>query len=275
LAALQRVVLDGVPALRFQHLERAGGIVHGVFTREGGTSRGPWATLNVSASVGDNPEHVRANRARIAAALGFPPDAVVTTQQVHGDRPIAAEEVNRTGDALEGDILAIGRPGWLLLMKFADCVPLVLWDPRRGCGALAHAGWRGTALGVVARAVRFLATRYGSNPDDILVGIGPAIGPCCYEVSDEVAAAVERAVADVARDNGKPSPSLVLTRRGGPRPFLDLAEANRLQLVLAGVPPDHVALARICTACHADRFFSHRASGGRTGRFAVVLGVAA
>jgi polyphenol oxidase len=264
--ALVRREASGVPYLEFPALAAQSGLAHGVFTRAGGTSAAPYASLNVSVAVGDERPRVLENRARIAAALGFAPERVYGARQVHGaawrvvDESVPPAAIERE----PCDILLSGAPGVLLLLKFADCTPLVLWDARRRWVAVAHAGWRGTAAGVAATAVRALRQAAGSDPMDLWGGIGPSIGGCCYEVGPDVRAAVEAALPEGGS----------LARPGcGDRVYLDLSAANRQQLVAAGVPDAQIVSAGRCTACEPEVFFSHRALGYPAGRFGVAAGV--
>jgi YfiH family protein len=255
-----------VPVLRFAALAAEPGMVHGISTRDGGVSHGPYATLNVSLVVGDERERVAENRARLARAVAGEGLPVHSCRQVHGaaSRVIDAALDPGALDREPLDILLTGDPGHLLLLKFADCTPLLLYDPRRRWVAVAHAGWRGTSLDVAGTVVRALVEVAGSDPEDLWAGIGPAIGPCCYEVGDEVLAAVGAAV---------PRPERVAGPGRGSRPHLDLAAANRQQLEAAGLQPTQILDAARCTACERDTFFSHRALGVPAGRFAMVAGV--
>ncbi len=256
----------GVPFLVFPALAAQPGLVHGVLTRAGGVSGGPYASLNVSLAVGDERGAVLENRRRVATALGIAPEQVYGGRQVHGatwrvvDPTLAPAALERE----PCDILLTGAPGRLLLLKFADCTPLVLWDVRRRWVAVAHAGWRGTALSVATVAVQALAEAAGSDPADLWAAIGPAIGPCCYQVGPEVVAAVSAAV---------PAPGAVIRWGTGDRAYLDLSAANRQQLERAGVRPERILAAQRCTACEPETFFSHRALGTPAGRFAVAAGV--
>src|SRR5215208_2508500 len=236
---------NGVPVVRFSALAGEPGLVHGISTRGGGVSDGPYATLNVSLVVGDEPERVAENRARLVWAVAGEALPVYSCRQVHGaaSRVIDAAFEPAASDREPLDILLTGEPGRLLLLKFADCTPLLLYDPRRRWVAVAHAGWRGTALDVAGTAVRALVEAAGSDPADLWAGIGPAIGRCCYEVGDEVIAAVGAAV---------PRPERVVWPGRGDRRHLDLAAANRQQLEAAGLLSTHVLDAARCTACERD-----------------------
>lgn len=224
------------------------GVRHGFSTREGGVSEGPFGSLNLGGSVGDDPAAVEANVARLAQAAGFPREAFRTALQVHGDRVVVVDD--RPHDsATEADALVAAAPGLVVAVKTADCVPILLFDTSTGEAAAVHAGWRGTAAAIVRRAVERLEER-GGRAAAMLAAVGPAIGPCCYEVSPELAAEfADRHPEGVVRG-----------RR------LDLPEANRRLLREAGVPTQSIDVLARCTACEEERFFSHRRDAGRTGR---------
>ena len=235
-------------------------IHHGVSTRAGGVSVGPFASLNLGASAGDRPEAVTENRARFARALGFEPARLVTTPQIHGKDVLVVDgQTARTALSVRADILVTREPGYLLMQRYADCVPLLLWHRAAGIVGVAHAGWRGTALGVAGRAVEAV-TELGGDPAGITAGIGPSIGPCCFEVGEEVASRIPGAA-----DAASPGPN--------GRPHLDLWELNRRQFVAAGVPERQVEVAGACTRCQPDTYFSHRALGYPAGRFGAAIGL--
>jgi hypothetical protein len=234
-------------------------LVHAVFTRLGGVSQGHFATLNVGGSVGDDEQAVAENHQRIYAALGLGAGQVVTTRQVHGNR-VAIVDGRQAGTVVPNtDGLATATPGLGLLLRFADCQPILLYDPEHHALGLAHAGWRGVAQGIARRAVEAMQEAFGSQPAALLAGLGPAIGPCCYTVGHEVAAAMGYVLPDW---------KAAMELQGEDHWRLDLSAANAQLLAAAGVT--HIEQAGICTACRNDEFFSHRADGGRTGRFAVV-----
>jgi YfiH family protein len=235
------------------------GLVHAVFTRLGGVSQGPFATLNVGHSVGDEPQAVAENHCRVYASLGLGTGQVVTARQVHGNR-VAVVDGHDAGKVVPNtDGLVTTTPGLALLLRFADCQPILLYDPEHHALGLAHAGWRGVALGIARRLVEAMQETFGSRAGSLLAGLGPAIGPCCYTVGHEVAATMGYALPDWKR---------VLRLEGEDSWRLDLAAANAQLLTAAGVA--QIEQSGICTACRNDEFFSHRADGGRTGRFAVV-----
>jgi YfiH family protein len=248
-----------LPLTTFASL-RGPGVRHGVTTRAGGVSVGPYASLNLGASVGDRQEAVKENRARLALGLGFEPERLVTTPQVHGKDVLVVDD--RTAPAAlstRADILVSRDPGFLLMQRFADCVPLLLWHQTARVVGVAHAGWRGTAIGVAGRFVE-AAADLGGDAEGLRVVVGPSIGPCCFEVGDEVVAQIPGA-----------SDASTIGPRG--RLYVDLWELNRRQLVAAGVPAEQVEVSGACTRCQPETFFSHRALGYPAGRFGAAIGL--
>ncbi len=244
---------------RFDNLSALGGVAHGISSRHGGVSEGRFATLNVSFSVGDEPANVEENLRRVAEAVGSSRERLVWPRQVHGSHAVVVDGAKLGDSRPECDVLLTASPEPTLLLRFADCTPVLLADPVRGVVAAAHAGWRGTAARAAAAAVRAMQGSFGTDPREVVAGVGPAIGPCCYEVGEEVAGAF----------GDRP---WALSRPNGSRAHLDLWEANRRALVEAGVPEKQVEVAGVCTRCHADTYFSHRAEGGQpAGRFAAVI----
>jgi len=268
-SGLAGLVAGDVPYLTLPGLDAQPGVVHAVFTRHGGVSRAPFSSLNTSRAVGDSPAHVAENRRRTAAALGFSPDKCQSADQVHGSRVVAVTDV--TGKAPEAacsrvpeaDALITDRPGVLLCLRLADCVPVLLYDPVRRAVGIAHAGWRGTVAGIAAATVQAMADTFGTRPADLVAGIGPSIGPCCYAVSRDLAE---------APGPGYRWPASALQVRDGVH-FVDLWQANRLQLMEAGVPEESVKGCGVCTSCNTGDFYSHRAEHGRTGRFTAAIGL--
>jgi len=220
----------------------------------------PFDTLNLGRAAGDAARAVRENRRRALAALGRDLEEHVEASQVHGARAAVAGVRDR-GRKIPGvDILLTRDPAVVLAMHYADCVPVLLADPGRRAAAVVHTGWRGTAEGAAAEAVRAMTGAFGSRPGDLVAAIGPAIGPCCYEVDAPVAATLA----------SWPWRDAVLTPVRAGRWLLDLWEANRRQLLDVGMPAGAVGVAGLCTACHPDLFFSHRRDR-RTGRMAALV----
>jgi hypothetical protein len=253
--------LDGVILYRFAGLRGAEGLVHAVLTRIGGVSQAPYATLNLGHTVGDDLAAVGENHRRALGPLGLEPGEVVSPYQVHGARVGVVAHAHRGTVQPATDALATGVPAVPLLMRFADCAPVLFFDSVRRVVGMAHAGWRGVAGGAIGATVRAMAEQLGSQPADLWAGVGPTIGPCCYAVGREVVAAVQAACP----------PGADVVRRVDGATHLDLPAAVQAQLRAAGV--ERVEDAGLCTACRVDEFFSHRAEHGRTGRFGVVLGL--
>jgi len=231
-----------------------------IFTRLGGVSKPPFDSLNVGHTVGDDLSAVEENHRLIFEALGISKEQVVTARQVHGLSLALVDERHKGKVIPDTDGLLTSTPGLYLMLRFADCVPLVLYDPVRNAVGLLHAGWKGSIMGIAFKAVEFMQEAFGSRPEEVVAGVGPSIGPCCYEVGEDV--------AGLAREFW-PNPPILHTPQG--RMHLDLWELNRQWLIKAGVKK--VEVAGICTRCRNEEFFSHRASGGLTGRFAVVVGL--
>lgn len=238
-------------------------VVHGIFTRRGGVSPQPWESLNAGGTVGDEPDRVQENRRRLFAALGRNPDTLYDVWQVHGVGVAIAETPRPPlSNHLQADVILTDRTSVTLMMRFADCVPILLYDPVRKVIGIAHAGWVGTVRGTVCIAVQAMQANYGSHPADLHAAIGPSIGPDHYEVGPDVVNQVRAAFNQDASN-------LVAIRDG--RMYFDLWAANRLLLEQVGVT--HIEVAEICTACHVDDWYSHRFEKGCTGRFGVLIGL--
>ena len=254
-----------LPLLRSQLI--AAPFVHGFTTRAGGVSAPPFDTLNLGAKWGDDPARVSENRRRVERAVGAP---MFVARQVHGaaiarvragDDPTALAQVEADGICSDSPTLAVG-------VFVADCVPALVVDPRTGSFAAVHAGWRGTVAGVLPAAVRALGTEFGARPEELRVALGPAIGPCCFEVGPEVAAAFEALFPDArARGIVLPSP-----RGASGKANVDLKAANRVLLERAGVAPAAIDAGPECTHCDRARFFSFRRDGSGTGQLMGVIG---
>jgi len=252
-----------VPVLRPASLD--GVRVNGGFsTRLGGVSEPPFHELNLSHSGGDDRSAVAENLLRWCRACGLSRCPPLVQRQVHGAAvtwvggPDGASRAIVAGR--EADALATAEAGLPLAIQVADCVPILLWDPRAPAVAAVHAGWRGTAAGVVGAAIETMVQRAGTNPENLRAALGPAIGGCCYVVGPEVV----EALAAVA-----PTEVFVEPVAGG-RPRVDLRRANRAALVYAGVPEDAVELVGGCTCCDPD-LYSYRRDGPRTGRLMGVI----
>jgi len=245
-----------VDLFRFDNLSQVPGVVHAISTRSGGISQGRCESLNVSYSVGDTHENVDENIRRLSTAVGSRVEDLFSAYQVHGREVTLVEPATQPRPRC--DVLATSSAARTLMLRYADCTPVLLADPHRRVVAAVHAGWRGSALRAAGAAVEALRETYGSRPEDIVAGIGPAIGPCCYVIGQDV--------VDAFGDR----PELLSRDQDGMK--LDLWQANHVALVEAGVRAEQIELAGVCTQCEAERFFSHRANKGQpAGRFAALI----
>lgn len=253
----------GVHLIRFPHFTEAGLCAHGITTRKGGVSNGFLASLNMGRKAVDLPDNIAENRRRAAEALGVSPDSFVFSDQVHG---VTIREVNRDNfnDPITAtDGLMTDVPGITLATFYADCMPIMIYDPEHGAIGMVHAGWRGSAAGIGPLLVESMTKRYGSKPRALLAALGPAIGPCCFEVGQEVAEAF-MSIELLNEDR-----SWLIPKTGNPH--LDLGRINAKLLIDAGIPDHSVKSADICTCCHPELLYSHRRDHGDTGRMAALM----
>jgi YfiH family protein len=232
------------------------GLVHGFAGRRGGRSGGVYAGLNCSFRVGDDPQLVKENLCDLKKAAGLHDLKIVTMRQVHGDtiRDIEDDNLKEAGEA---DGMAACRPGIFLGVLTADCVPILFAARDPKAVAVVHAGWRGTLAGLAPKMVEHLRRRYGVEPASLEVALGPAIGPCCYEVGSDVLEPMNRRWGEAVAGS--------TTFRNGKR-FLDLKALNASQLAGAGVPRGQLFAVGPCTACSPGDFYSYRRQRGETGR---------
>ncbi len=292
---------EDVQYLQFSHYSQFPELIHGVFTRQGGCSQEPYRSLNTSTppfNPGDSIENVVRNRVLAMRALDVAMYPCVTLWQVHGadiaiyngeeewrtdwadrsyyERPWVAQSIHKA------DALITRERGTVLALSFADCVPILLYDPVERVIGLVHGGWRGTARGIVAATLEAMYEYAGCLPRNMYAGIGPAIGACCYEVSEAVqqlflgqvqfeTMPTNERYRDLINEAAVFS-TLTLADKSSLR--LDLQATNRNQLLLAGVLAEHIETMEICTSCNTERFFSHRREQGKTGRFPVLMGLA-
>jgi len=234
---------------------------HAIFTRHGGLSPQPWHSLNVGGTVGDDRTRVRANRNLSLKVMGCMPESVFDVWQVHSADVVCATAPRPDTEAVkQADIILTDKPELTLYMRFADCVPILFHDPRKGVIGVAHAGWMGTLRDVATATINAMAKQYGSKPADVIAGIGPSIGPDHYEVGADV-------ILQVRQKFGGESEQLLKSHNG--KIHFDLWKTNRLLLEKAGV--EKIEVAEICTACNTADWFSHRAEKGRTGRFGALI----
>ena len=253
---------DGLRFYSFDIFSNA--VTQAVFTRYGGVSPTPWHSLNLGGSVGDDPARVAENRVRVFNSMGCSPASIHDVWLVHGTDTVYADAPRLLAEpSARADIIFTDNPEVSLFMRFGDCVPIMFHDPYKNVIGIAHAGWMGTVRGVVTAAVEGMQSHYGCKPENIVAGIGPSIGVDHYEVgADVISQFQEKYQQDADR---------VLQTRNGSA-YLDLWTANAIQLQNAGV--EQIQISGVCTACHLDDWFSHRAEKGKTGRFGALMALA-
>jgi len=281
--------------LRATHLSKFPWLVHGFSTRQGGFSRvyGK-AALNLGFTRDDSKAAVERNRAAFLDALGAKSETnrdshrwpLVALRQVHSDIIRVVDSLPES--LLVGDGLITNTPGLLLGIQTADCLPIILVDPKRRAVGVFHAGWRGTVKRIVEKGVGEMHRWFGSRPADLKAAIGPGIHGCCYEVGAEVREKFESQFAYAGKlfrevEESDPVrekyPMLFLTARAPghsvlpKKIFLDLVEANRQQLLAVGVTAKSIEASPLCTTCRTDLLFSYRAEKGKTGRMMGVAGI--
>jgi YfiH family protein len=249
---------NGVTVYEFPNLKALPRVRHAVFTRSNGHSRKPYASLNASFGVGDDPRHVQGNRRVIQESLAA--DELVFARQVHGTRILDCAKpgglpTNPPPAAPEGDALVTDKPRRFVAIQVADCQPILLADARQRVVAGVHAGWRGSIRNIIGRTVRHLQRRFSVDPSDLVAGIGPSLGPCCAEFVN-----YRREIPEAFWDYKNESD------------HFDFWAVSRDQLAAAGVPAENIHVSGICTRCRTDLFFSYRGEG-RTGRFAAAIGL--
>lgn len=240
-------------------------VPHGFTTRLGGVSKGHLASLNLGMHRGDNPENVAENYRRLGEAIGFCPNSLVLANQTHSNLIRVVTEADCLNSLShkaypECDGLVTNSPGVALMVFSADCTPILLHDPNTGAVGAVHAGWRGTANGIVKNAVDTMVSAFGCQPSDIRAAVGPNIGICCFETDGDVPAAMVSAF-------GKDAQPFILPR--GEKFHVDLKELNALWLRRSGVI--HIAISTHCTACAPHRFWSHRVTEGKRGSQGAII----
>ncbi|MFB3897925.1 MAG: peptidoglycan editing factor PgeF [bacterium] len=250
----------------FSHLSHQYNLVHFVSTRLGGFSLPPYTSLNLAFHVGDNPATVLKKRELLAASLDIPLSNFVTAQQVHqanvtvipgSMRGCGARDYHSAIPAT--DAMVTNTPNICLMILTADCVPILLFDPIKKVIGVAHAGWKGTINFIAQQVVKAMQEQFGSAPSDILAGIGPSIGPCCYEVGSDVIMEFKSVMPAAL--------NLILKKNRNDKGHLNLWSANKIQLIQSGVLEKNIEIAELCTRCHAEIFYSARKDGIQTGRF--------
>lgn len=260
---------NGVPFITFPQFVNLR-ITHGASTKLGGVSKGDCATMNMSFTRGDNDDDVHKNHQLFAKAVGYDVKHVVLSNQVHETKiaRVTSDDYGK-GVTKESDIIGIDGlitddENAVLMIFFADCVPLFFYDPiRRAIGA-SHSGWRGTVKRMGAYTVQAMVKEFGCDPQNIYAVIGPSICQDCYEVSEDV-------IAEFRKEFKESNWSRMWQSKPNNKYQLDLWEANRIVLEEAGIPSGHIEVSGYCTCCHADVLFSHRATQGRRGNLSGVI----
>ncbi|MFR2559725.1 MAG: peptidoglycan editing factor PgeF [Oscillospiraceae bacterium] len=244
-----------------------GGVRHAFTTRHGGVSPAPFDSLNLASNRGDREENILENYRRLGAAVGFDASRAVGCRQIHSDLVRVAREEDagklrwdeRPYDA---DALITNVPNLPLFAYGTDCCMITVYDPTSRSIAAIHAGWRGTASGIVLKALVTMMSLYGADPYTMRAAIGPAIGKCCFETDGDVADAFHE-LMDPAVDER--------IERCGDKYHIDLKSINRLWLLRSGLDPSRIDVHPDCTKCRPDRYWSHRGMGGERGGMAAVI----
>jgi purine-nucleoside/S-methyl-5'-thioadenosine phosphorylase / adenosine deaminase len=268
---------------------------HGFSTRKGGLSQAYCTEsapgeLNLGFTAADDREAVAQNRRLLVEAVtGDPATPLITLRQIHSSVLVLTTSADASRqNPWKADGLMTAEPGLLLGVQTADCIPVLVADRKLRVVAAFHAGWRGTVKRIVESGIGRMRLEFGSRPEDLLAAIGPGASACCYAVGEEVLSSFESQFAyagdlfhevydtDPVRTK---YPMLFLTQRApghspiGPSMHVDLIEANRRQLLDAGLKPRSIHFTGGCTVCHRELFFSHRASQGNAGRMMSVIGI--
>ena len=274
----------GLQILQVPALNKLPWLIHGFSTSPGGVSPlGGQEVLNLGFTDWDTRENVLENRRRFQSALGANDLQLISLKQIHSD---VIHLINAVPpEPCKGDASATNRPGLLLGVQTADCIPILLVDPKNRAVATIHAGWRGTLARIAVKAIGQMQMHFRTKPVDLLAAIGPAIGGCCYEVGTEVAIQFHSQFADAPdwfdefRTGDEPNPVQWLNMMPpGHQPppknvLLDLKKANRAQLLAAGLRPQNIFVSDLCTACRPDLLFSYRKQGPQSGRQLSVIGI--
>ncbi len=274
----------GLQLLQIPAFSKLPWLVHGFSTKPGGVStQDGQKLLNLGFTDWDTKENVLENRRRFQSALGATDLKLISLKQIHSDVIHLFDAA--PAEVCQGDASITNRPGLLLAVQTADCVPILLVDPKKRAVAAVHAGWRGTLARMVVKAVGQMQMHFNSKPADLLAAIGPSIGGCCYEVGTEVATQFLSQFLeapewfDEFRTGDEPNPVQWLNMMPpGHQPppknvLLDLRKANRAQLLGAGLRAPNIFISDLCTACRRDLLFSYRKEGPESGRLMSVIGL--
>ena len=259
---------DNLVYISFPKLEKTGIVNHLFSTRLGGVSNGQYSSMNLSFNNGDKRENVLKNYEILCNAIGTDINNLVLSRQTHTDNIKIVNKTHcQTGVFKESfsdiDGLITNTPKVALVTQYADCTPLLFCDPVKKVIATSHSGWRGTVKEIGKKTVQKMTLKFGCNPKDIIVGIGPCINKCCYEV--------DQPVFDAFKTLSYLDLDKIFTPKNDDKYMLDLVEANRQILISAGVSPDNMDLSDICTCCNSTELHSHRATNGKRGNLAAII----
>jgi polyphenol oxidase len=257
---MNRVAKNGLEVFQFEEKEFEN-CIHGISTRHGGVSQPPWVSLNQGGTVGDSHENVVENRKRVFSFFERDVESIFDVWQVHSTTTICTSQSRGLYEAhSKADAIFTNNPNITLFMRFADCVPILIFDPIKYVVGIIHAGWKGTVNNIVSESIKTIKEKYSVTPSNLIAGIGPSIGPDHYIVGEEVIAQVRSTFGDYANN--------LLEKKDG-KTFLNLWKANEYLLRQQGV--ESIESAEICTACHIEDWYSHRAEKGATGRFGALI----
>jgi YfiH family protein len=256
--------VEGISFYSCRAFEELPGFYHGFSTRNGGVQNRPKHSFNLGYTAWDAIEQVDENRRRFLSALKLHETPLVTLRQVHSKRIHIIKEFAGQWNPPDGDALICRDKHIALAVQTADCIPILIADPGTKVFAAVHSGWRGTLKQIASHAIRKIQNTYGSNPEDLLVAVGPGIRSCCYEVGREVADLFEQKYPGI-------SVAVSISGRSG-KYLLDLPKALSVQFCASGIHPENVHNLDLCTCCNTETFFSYRAEGVRTGRMMAIIG---
>ena len=248
-------------------------VIHAISTRFNGYSKAPFNGLNLALHVQDNNDDVLNNRKLFCEGLNLDYAKMTTCQQIHSNKIVCVtkDKIGKGNNdfsdtIIDTNALITNIKQVPLTLFFADCTPVMIYDPIHEAIGIAHAGWRGTALEIASKTVEMMMDKYNTNPSDCMASVGPTIGRCCYEVGEEV---VEKFKAMFKTE--KEQAKILDFHEEKQKYHLDLMMINSLILQRVGLKKENIDLANICTACNRDVFFSYRADNGKTGRIAAII----
>lgn len=260
---------NGITAIKFKELDETGLVDHWYTTRIGGVSSGAYASMNPGITTKDELQNIMENRRLLKEAFKINPRE--TLNLVHGDKVLRIEELAPEGEVPEADAAITNVPGLPLVIFYADCAGVYIVDRAKKAIGLAHAGWRGTAASIALKTVNAMRKEFGTNPKDCTAVIAPSIGPCCFEIGEDAAEiffeSFSREYSEQHRKELKESISKI--NKGKYK--ANLWKINEIQLICAGIRPESISAANLCTFCREDLFYSYRRDNKITGRMGAAI----